>query len=85
MHIRRGRLSRDDGLKLVKMHDGKFPWSYLGTPIEKVLREINMTLEEFIKICDLFTNKKLFNCDSRGNLIKDRDGNLTRINDDNFE
>jgi N-acetyl sugar amidotransferase len=85
MHIRRGRLSRDDGLKLVKMHDGNFPWSYLGTPIEKVLREINMTLEEFIKVCDRFTNKKLFNCDSRGNLIKDRDGNLTRINDDNFE
>ena len=84
MHIRRGRLSRQEGMKLVKMHDGKFPWIYLGTPIEKVLREIDITLEEFIQVCDRFTNKKLFMCDSRGNLVKDRAGNLTRINDDNI-
>jgi len=32
---------------------------------------------------DRFTNKKLFECDARGNLVKDRDGNLTKINDDN--
>jgi N-acetyl sugar amidotransferase len=84
MHIRRGRLSRQDGVQLVKMHDGSFPWIYLGTPIERVLKEIDMTLDEFIQVCDRFTNKKLFNCDSRGNLIKGRDGNLTRINDDNL-
>jgi N-acetyl sugar amidotransferase len=85
MHIRRGRLSRQDGVALVKKHDGKFPWVYLGTPIEKVLEEIDMTIEEFIGVCDRFTNKKLFRCDSRGNLIKDRHGNLTRVNDDDIE
>jgi N-acetyl sugar amidotransferase len=85
LHIRRGRLSRIDALKLVKKHDGKFPWEYLGVPIEQVLGEIDMTLEEFIRVCDRFTNKKLFVCDSRGNLVKDKDGNLTKINYDNVE
>lgn len=83
LHIRRGRLSRVDALKLVKKLDGKFPWDYLGVPIEDVLKEIDMTLEEFIQVCDRFTNKKLFQCDARGNLVKDSDGNLTKINYDN--
>ncbi|MBM3145926.1 MAG: N-acetyl sugar amidotransferase [Chloroflexi bacterium] len=85
LHIRRGRLSREDALKLVKMHDGKFPWVYLGVPIEDVLEDIGMTMDEFVKVCDRFTNKKLFVCDSRGNLVKDRDGNLTKVNYDNVE
>jgi len=85
LHIRRGRLSRKDGLKLVKKHDGKFPWEYLGCKLEEILEEIDMTVEEFIKVCDRFTNKKLFVCDSRGKLVKDRFGNLTKINYDNFE
>jgi len=84
MHIRRGRLNRAEGLKLTRMHDGKFPWTYLGVPIEETLAEIGMSLEEFIAICDRFTNKKLFQCDSRGNLIKDKDGNLSKVNYDNI-
>lgn len=84
MHIRRGRLSRVEALELVKKHDGKFPWVYLGCPLEEILRDINMTLDEFILICDRFTNKKLFVCDARGDLIKDEDGNLTKINYDNI-
>jgi N-acetyl sugar amidotransferase len=85
LHIRRGRLSRLDAVKLVRMHDGKFPWVYLGYRIEEVLREIDMTLDEFIKVCDRFTNKKLFLTDANGNLIKDSDGNLTKINYDNMD
>ncbi|MEQ9667157.1 N-acetyl sugar amidotransferase [Coleofasciculus sp. G2-EDA-02] len=77
LHIRRGRLSRGEAVKLVKMHDGKFPWVYLGYPLEEILKDIDMTVEEFVKVCDRFTNKKLFVCDSRGNLVKDRQGNLT--------
>jgi hypothetical protein len=83
LHIRRRRLSREDALRLVKRHEGKFPWTYLGTPLEDVLASIEMTLDEFIRVCDRFTNKKLFVCDARGDLVKDRDGNLTKINDDN--
>lgn len=80
MHIRRGRLSREDGSKMVQMLDGKFPWTYLGVPIQKVLEDIDVTLEEFVRICDRFTNKKLFVCDARGNPVKDRGGNLTKTN-----
>ena len=83
LHVRRGRLARADAVKLVRMHDGKFPWVYLGTPIEEIVKSIDMTLDDFIRVCDRFTNKKLFECDARGNLVKDRDGNLTKINYDN--
>ena len=85
LHIRRGRLQRSDAVKIVRMHDGKFPWEYLGCSLEEILADIDMTLEEFIKVCDRFTNKKLFVCDARGNLVKDKDGNLTKINYDNVE
>ncbi len=82
-HIRRGRLTRSDALWLVRRHDGVFPWTCLGRPIEDVLAEIDMTLDEFLKICDRFTNKKLFRRGDDGSLIKDREGNLTKINYDN--
>ncbi|MBT6428732.1 MAG: N-acetyl sugar amidotransferase [Rhodospirillaceae bacterium] len=82
-HIRRGRLSRSEGLTLTRMHDGKFPWIYLGRPIEDILAEIEVSLDEFIQICDRFTNKRIFVCDNQNNLVKDADGNLTKLNDDN--
>lgn len=84
LHIRRGRLTREEALRLTKIHDGKFPWVYLGCPLGEILKDIDMTLDEFIKVCDRFTNKKLFICDSRSNLVKDSEGNLTKINYDNL-
>lgn len=83
LHVRRGRISRQDAIELVRMHDGKFPWSYLGKPLEKILEPLDLTVEEFIKICDRFTNKKLFLRDAHGNLLKDKHGNLTKVNYDN--
>ncbi|MBI4559555.1 MAG: N-acetyl sugar amidotransferase [Candidatus Hydrogenedentes bacterium] len=83
LHIRRGRLSRADAVELVKTHDGRFPWVYLGCPLEEILGEMNMNVEEFVRTCDRFTNKKLFVCDARGQLAKDQFGNLTKINYDN--
>jgi hypothetical protein len=85
LHIRRGRLSRQDGLRLVERLDGRFPWTYLGKPIEDILDEIDMTLEEFVQVCDRFTNKKLFITDGRGDLVRDRHGNLTKVNYDNVD
>lgn len=79
LHLRRGRLSRADAIDIVKRCDGKFPWTYLGKPIEEILAHIDMTLDDFIKICDQFTNKKIFKTDARGNLIKDKDGNLIKL------
>lgn len=83
MHVRRERLLREDALEIVKKHDGKFPWTYLGKPIEEILEPLDITLDEFVKICDKFTNKKIFLKDMNGNLIKDKKGNLTKINYDN--
>jgi N-acetyl sugar amidotransferase len=79
LHLRRNRLSRYEAIDIVGKHDGKFPWTYLGKPIEEILGHIDITIDEFIEICDRFTNKKIFKTDSRGNLIKDKNGNLTKL------
>jgi len=42
-----------------------------------------MAVDEFIRLCDKFTNKKIFRRDASGALIKDRTGSLTKINYDN--
>ena len=79
LHIRRGRISRRDGLELVRTHDGRFPWTYLGKPLEKILEPLDLSVDEFLAICDRFTNKKLFKTDRQGRLVKDGDGNLTKL------
>jgi len=83
LHIRHGRLTREEGLDLVKKLDGKFPWDCLRCSLEEIVKEMDMTIDEFISVCDRFTNKKLFVCDSNGKLVKDSYGNLTKINYDN--
>ena len=83
MQIRRGRITRQDGLDTVMRLDGKFPWEYLGKSLNEILKPLNITLDEFIRLCDKFTNKKIFKRDSSGELIKDIDGNLSKINYDN--
>lgn len=83
LHVRRGRLTRMDAVDLVKRHDGRFPNEYLGVKLEEILDDLDMTRAEFERICDRFTNKRLFRCDSRGHLVKDRHGNLTKVNYDN--
>jgi N-acetyl sugar amidotransferase len=85
LHVRRGRLSRETAIELVRMHDGKFPWVYLGYQLDDVLSDIDMSLEEFQRLCDTFTNRKLFVCDTDGRPVKDRHGNLTKINYDNTD
>ena len=84
LHIRRSRLSRQDGLEAVKRLDGLFPWEYLGKTLKDILRPLDLTEDQFISICDKFTNKKIFKCNASGALHKDRDGNLTKINYDNI-
>jgi N-acetyl sugar amidotransferase len=83
LHVRRGRITRQDGIELVRKHDGKFPWTYLGKPIEEILKPLDLTVDDFVKICDRFTNKKIFQRDAKGNLVKDKYGNLTKLNYDN--
>lgn len=83
LHIRRGRITRRDGLDMVRRHDGKFPWVYLGKTLENILRPLDLTVGEFERICDRFTNKKLFLRDAHGTLVRDKDNNLSKINYDN--
>lgn len=79
LHLRRGRITRKDAIEIVNKHDGKFPWTYLGKAVEEILIPLGIEMEEFIKICDRFTNKSIFKCDSRRNLIKDTRGNLVKL------
>jgi N-acetyl sugar amidotransferase len=83
LHVRRDRITRDDALAMVRAHDGNFPSSYLGKSLEEILDPLDLTVEEFVRICDRFTNKKLFLTDAKGILVKDRKGNLTKVNYDN--
>lgn len=83
LHLRRGRITRQDAQDMVRRHDGKFPWTYLDKPIEKILAPLDLSVEDFVKICDRFTNKKIFLRDAKGNLVKDKQGNLTKLNYDN--
>jgi N-acetyl sugar amidotransferase len=77
--IRNGRLSRDEGLKLVKQHEGKIPTKYM----DNLLDEFGYTQNDFTKICDKFTNKDLFKTNSNDNLIRDEIGNIEKIVYDN--
>jgi N-acetyl sugar amidotransferase len=79
LHIRRGRLSRQDACAIVRMHDGKIPWTYLDKPLKDILEPLDITIDGFIRICDRFTNRKLFKIDSESHLIKDAHGNLTKL------
>ena len=83
LHIRRGRLSREMGLEIVRRLDGLFPWEYLGKRLDDTLRPLGMDVPEFIDICDRFTNKKIFLRDKSGKLLKDAGHNLTKTNYDN--
>ena len=84
MAIRRDRMSRDDALKMARLHDGKFPHRYLDVALEDILDDIDMDLDEFVSVCDRFTNKRIFKTDRQGRLVKDRHGNLEKINEDNL-
>ncbi len=78
LHLRRGRITRTDAIAMVSRHDGKFPWTYLGKPIEEILQPLDLSVADFTKICDRFTNKKIFVTDAKGNLVKDKQGNLIK-------
>ncbi len=37
-----------------------FPASYLGISLREILKPLEMTVEEFLEVCDTFTNRDLF-------------------------
>ena len=78
MHIRRGRMSRSEAIAIVNERDGKFPLSYLGKPLDQILSPLEISLDEFVEVCDKFTNREIFLTDASGNLVKDSQGNLKK-------
>ena len=58
-HIRRGRLTREEGLVLEAKTFG-FPWTSLGKPIEEVLAYFDITLEQYVDECRRWMNPEIF-------------------------
>jgi hypothetical protein len=79
--IRHNRLKRNEGLELVKKHEGKIPEKYL----DEYLDDFEITRDDFFKIVDKHANFDLFKKDDKGNLLRDKEGNLEKINYDNME
>lgn len=61
-HIRRKRITRSEALEMVLNYDGKYPITYLGKPLEEILEPLEITIDEFLEICNKFANKDLFEC-----------------------
>ena len=74
MHIRRGRITREEAIRIVRLRDGMYPNTYLGVSLAEIIGKIGMTIEEFNEICDRFTNSKLFAKKSNGQFERRTDG-----------
>jgi N-acetyl sugar amidotransferase len=59
-HIRRGLISRKDAAPIAAERDAMFPATYLDVPLREVLKPLGMTVQEFLEVCDTFTNRDLF-------------------------
>ncbi len=55
----------------------------MGKSLDKILSKIEISEKKFLKICDDFTNKKIFKTDQGGKLLKDNSGSLTKLKYDN--
>lgn len=75
--IRNKRMTREEGLELVKTYDGKYP--YYG--VNNFVEYSGMSKEEIDAIIDSFTNPILFKQADNGKFLRDEAGNLVR----NFE
>jgi len=83
MAIRRKQISRVQAFEIIKERDGKYPSSYLGKSLKQILSHIDMSIDEFDSICDKFTNKDIFLCNNKGELIKDESKSLIKKKYDN--
>ncbi len=77
--IRNKRISRDEGLELIKKFEGKIPLKYFN----EFLSDFEISKKEFLLICDKFTNKDLFKTNSNNELIRDDNDNIEKIKYDN--
>lgn len=82
-HLRRGRITREQGLRMILEHDGRYPSSYLGKSLQEILMPVGLSKLDFDLICDRFTNFELFKSDENGKLLRNSDGSPIKINYDN--
>lgn len=59
-HIRRGRLTRAEAIRLCKRIEGYIPTTYLGKPYVEILGGIGVSISEFQQIAVRFMNRNLF-------------------------
>ena len=85
LHVRRGLYHREWALDIVKRSEGRFPWTYMGVPLAAVLKDMDVTLDEFREVCARFTNRNIFKTDAEGNLVRDRNGDVIKTDYDNLE
>jgi hypothetical protein len=62
IEIRRGAMSRDQAVNLVRLYDGQFPAGHL----QSYLDYYEMSEAEFRSVLDKFTNKDLFELTAEG-------------------
>ena len=74
--LRHKKISIEEGKKIIFANDGNYPHYYLGKKLENILSDIEMTVEQFDKIADRFTNKKLFELDNSGALKRNNNKKL---------
>ncbi len=72
--IRKGRMSREEAVKLVNEHDGKIPEEAL----KAFLKYLKISREEFFKMIEPFTNNLIFKKDEKGNFLRDKLYNLIK-------
>lgn len=72
--IRNNRISRVEGLKLVKELDGKYP----HYAVSEFIKYSGMSKSEVDKIIDSFTNPILFKRGSNGEFLRDSEFNLIK-------
>ena len=71
IEIRYERITREQGIELVKKYEGKIPRKYL----DKFLKSADINEQEFHDICDKFTNKEIFLTNEDGSIKKDDEKN----------
>ena len=72
LDIRLGYISRKQGIRLVNKYDGRYPIK----AVQKYLEYTGFTQQEFDKIVNSYTNKRIFERDNQGEFIRDIDHSL---------
>tara|TARA_B100000029_G_C17453833_1_gene915981 strand:- start:129 stop:1214 length:1086 start_codon:yes stop_codon:yes gene_type:complete len=74
LDIRYGKITREEGKKLVQDYEGKIPTRYF----EEFLDDMELDRNEFYNIVDKFANKEIFETDENGRFLRENDGNLKK-------